>query len=142
MDASNRESIRPRPPSIGCWFCGGFHATIDGVRRCAIVGTRNRRRSGRESFDEPPQHCGVVMLPILWGYPSDAAFDAQDRGELIIGGSCVVSDTNPEWQCPKCHHQEPGSLDEWHRPDSYPIERFPPGRQPTLWFRLKHLLRE
>jgi hypothetical protein len=47
-------------------------------------------------------HCGVLMLPILWGMPGPSAYEAEQRGELIVGGSCMVSPMNPKWQCSVC----------------------------------------
>jgi len=57
-------------------------------------------------------HCDRPMLPILWGYPGHDAYEAQKRGELVIGGSCMVGPENPDWQCPVCGFQDYGTLEE------------------------------
>lgn len=48
-------------------------------------------------------HCGGRPIPIMYGYPANAkaAFEAAERGELVIGG-CVIDDDNPIWSCGDC----------------------------------------
>lgn len=41
------------------------------------------------------------VRPIVYGYPSEEATDAEERGEVILGG-CLVSEGQPEWVCIKC----------------------------------------
>lgn len=42
--------------------------------------------------------CGQTGIPIVYGYPSPAVFQAADEGLLAIGG-CVVLDDEPTWWC-------------------------------------------
>lgn len=37
-------------------------------------------------------------MPILHGLPSFEAFEAADRGEVVLGG-CLVTDDDPEFAC-------------------------------------------
>ncbi|SEF52129.1 hypothetical protein SAMN04489712_101293 [Thermomonospora echinospora] len=48
-------------------------------------------------------HCGEQPIPIMYGYPANmaVAFEAERRGEIVIGG-CVVDDDNPIWFCRAC----------------------------------------
>ena len=43
-------------------------------------------------------------MPIVFGYPTDEAFEQARRGEVALGG-CMVSDDDPEFACAFC--QEP-----------------------------------
>jgi rubredoxin len=48
--------------------------------------------------------CGVVgLLPIVYGYPTRQAVDAEERGEIVLGG-CVISGVMPNWACPECEN--------------------------------------
>ena len=54
--------------------------------------------------------CGGKVVKILYGEPSIEAFEAEDRGELILGGCCIQIDGEgnslmPDWQCKKCNAQ-------------------------------------
>jgi hypothetical protein len=48
-------------------------------------------------------HCGSAAepLPIVYGYPTHEAFEAEQRGELVIGG-CLIGDESPDYQCRDC----------------------------------------
>jgi hypothetical protein len=49
--------------------------------------------------------CGArKVVRILYGFPADDAFDAAEKGKLVIGG-CVVSECDPAWQCTGCGAQ-------------------------------------
>ena len=41
------------------------------------------------------------LVPILYGYPSEGAFDAAARGEVALGGCCIRGD-DPQWICRAC----------------------------------------
>lgn len=49
-------------------------------------------------------NCGQPLkrVPILYGYPMPEAWEAERRGELVIGG-CIVDDDEPEYACADCH---------------------------------------
>lgn len=61
---------------------------------------------GTDGLDDgegtPCPRCGTGRLrPILYGFPTPAAFEAADRGDLVLGG-CVISDHDPMTACPTC----------------------------------------
>lgn len=47
--------------------------------------------------------CGQhAVVPVLYGYPSDEAFAAADRGEIALGG-CDIGDGTPrDVRCRAC----------------------------------------
>ena len=49
-------------------------------------------------------HCGGAVLPILYGFPTHAAFEMAEAGKLILGGCCVPADGNEvaDWGCKEC----------------------------------------
>ena len=52
--------------------------------------------------------CGSTSVPILYGYPDEAAFRAADAGLVALGG-CIIDD-GVNRRCAQCHH-------EFHDPD-------------------------
>jgi hypothetical protein len=57
--------------------------------------------------------CGATdTINILYGMPTHEAFEALERGELILGG-CFVSDDNPTRHCKVCG-QDFGGRDFFH----------------------------
>ncbi len=65
-----------------------------------LVPTERSNTDGRKC-----PNCGGQALPILYGLPSIEAIEAQERGELFLGG-CVVRDQN--MLCRTCG-------DSWYR---------------------------
>jgi hypothetical protein len=54
--------------------------------------------------------CGGKVVEILYGAPTYEAFEASERGEIVLGGCCISVDEegnlqNPDWQCIKCKTQ-------------------------------------
>lgn len=48
--------------------------------------------------------CGTLSaLPIQYGYPTQIAIDRVKRGEIILGG-CNLDSDSPQWMCTTCHH--------------------------------------
>jgi hypothetical protein len=43
-------------------------------------------------------------VDILYGMPTELAFDMADRGEVVLGGCCIDLD-GPERECTACGHQ-------------------------------------
>lgn len=41
------------------------------------------------------------MLPVRYGYPSPAMWQAQERGEILLGG-CTVGPGMADFRCPDC----------------------------------------
>lgn len=60
---------------------------------------RRKRRSRRKTCPECKKADEVVS--ILYGMPTHEAFEAGERGELHIGGCCVVPD-QPTKHCNRC----------------------------------------
>ena len=49
-------------------------------------------------------HCGEKAgVKILYGMPASEAFQAEQRGELWLGG-CCTSEGDPKSHCMKCGH--------------------------------------
>lgn len=46
-------------------------------------------------------HCGRKVLPILYGSPGPEMMEAEERGEIILGG-CLLTDSIPDCACPCC----------------------------------------
>ena len=54
--------------------------------------------------------CGGKVVEILYGEPTYEAFEASERGEIVLGGCCISIDgegdlQSPDWQCIKCETQ-------------------------------------
>ena len=54
--------------------------------------------------------CGGKVVKIIYGEPSIEVFEAEQRGEIILGGCCIRVDEEgnslmPDWQCKKCNAQ-------------------------------------
>ncbi len=48
--------------------------------------------------------CGSnEIVSIVYGYPSKEQFEAEDRGEIALGG-CSADVLRPVWQCKNCRH--------------------------------------
>jgi hypothetical protein len=63
---------------------------------------------GTSGHDVTPRTCpvdGSRLVPILYGMPTLEAFEAAERGELVIGG-CVIIAGDPEWPEFACSSSE------------------------------------
>jgi hypothetical protein len=50
----------------------------------------------------PCPACGSRdAVPIAYGYPSHEMFEAERRGELVLGG-CLIGPESPAYQCRAC----------------------------------------
>ena len=49
-------------------------------------------------------HCGGKVVRILYGEPTQEAFEAAERGEFVLGG-CCINELSPDWECLGCGHQ-------------------------------------
>jgi hypothetical protein len=52
--------------------------------------------------------CGGKMVRIVYGEPTEELIEAAERGEVILGGCCIIADengsvTSPEWGCINCN---------------------------------------
>jgi hypothetical protein len=47
-------------------------------------------------------------VPILWGLPTSEAFEAADRGTVVLGG-CVVESDPDNWECTENPEHEWGT---------------------------------
>ncbi len=43
------------------------------------------------------------VAEIVYGYPTPDAVEAQDRGEIELGG-CVIDADDPQWICKNCEN--------------------------------------
>jgi hypothetical protein len=51
----------------------------------------------------PCPACGSLeLLEIVYGYPGHELFEADARGEVVLGG-CVVGPESPDYECRDCH---------------------------------------
>lgn len=68
--------------------------------------------------DNACPHCGetLKLIPIFWGYPTEAGFEEAELGELVLGG-CAVSDVDPTFACAACQEPLPLSSLMADRPD-------------------------
>lgn len=41
------------------------------------------------------------VVPIAYGFPGREMWEAEERGELALGG-CVITGDDPRWQCRRC----------------------------------------
>ena len=65
-----------------------------------------------QSPARPCPTCGSTdAVPILYGYPTNEAFEASERGEFVLGG-CVVGEESPDFECSGC-----GAPLPWVAPD-------------------------
>lgn len=48
--------------------------------------------------------CGGKVVIISYGEPTYEAYQAEQRGELVLGG-CLIGPNSPDWQCVKCEAQ-------------------------------------
>lgn len=51
--------------------------------------------------------CGGKVVEIIYGYPTEEAFEASKRGKVILGGCCIFEDKegnriNPKYGCIDC----------------------------------------
>jgi len=48
--------------------------------------------------------CGTsaFVVPIQYGFPSDAMWASVNRGEIVLGGCTGEPGLDPEWACHKC----------------------------------------
>ena len=45
--------------------------------------------------------CNNNLIEIVYGMPSSELFEAEERGEVMLGG-CCVSDNDPKYHCKNC----------------------------------------
>lgn len=47
------------------------------------------------------RHCGSKVLRILYGEPTEEAYQQSLQGKFILG-CCCINESSPDWQCPTC----------------------------------------
>ena len=53
-------------------------------------------------------NCGhLEPQRIAYGYPSPEMWESMERGEIVLGG-CVISSESPAWHCRQCEHDWAG----------------------------------
>lgn len=51
-----------------------------------------------------PKCGGENTVPICYGMPMYEMYESEQKGELVLGGCCVTSDS-PEWYCKECKNR-------------------------------------
>lgn len=46
--------------------------------------------------------CGERLIEIIYGMPGSDLFEAEERGEVILGGCCLSGD-DPKYHCKNCN---------------------------------------
>lgn len=48
--------------------------------------------------------CSGSVVKVMYGYPTHEAFQASERGEIILVGCCLPEDVheNADWACTNC----------------------------------------
>ena len=60
--------------------------------------------------------CGENLIEIIYGMPGSELFEAEERGEVILGG-CEVFDDQPEYRCKNCDVDYSRDLKKAYKPD-------------------------
>ena len=60
--------------------------------------------------------CNNNLIEIVYGMPSSELFEAEERGEIILGG-CCVSDNDPKYHCENCDIDFSRDLKKTYKPD-------------------------
>lgn len=60
--------------------------------------------------------CGENLVEIIYGMPSSELFEAEERGEVVIGG-CEVTGNDPAYRCKKCDIDYSRNLKRTFKPD-------------------------
>jgi hypothetical protein len=79
--------------------------------------------------DACPACRGDTLLRILYGFPTQDAFERIVAGEAVSGG-CSMEPWQPDWQCQSCGHR-------WFDPEDPAKQEFEAlaGRVRRLWRR-------
>lgn len=50
------------------------------------------------------KNCGGTVLQILYGFPTQAAFEEAEAGKPVLGGCCISESHNEiaDWVCKEC----------------------------------------
>ncbi|HEY5642486.1 MAG TPA: hypothetical protein VIS31_06380 [Woeseiaceae bacterium] len=51
-----------------------------------------------------PKCRSELVVPVVFGFPTDAALGDAERGKIALGG-CIVSENDPEWRCKSCGYE-------------------------------------
>jgi hypothetical protein len=55
-----------------------------------------------------PESCpacgGKEIKQVMYGFPTKETMERAKRGEVVLGGCCVIDDM-PDWQCSGFHHR-------------------------------------
>ena len=43
-------------------------------------------------------HKTDLVIPVIYGFPSEALFKKAEKGDVKLGG-CMMESSNPEWYC-------------------------------------------
>ncbi|MCQ2570766.1 MAG: hypothetical protein MJ154_00750 [Candidatus Saccharibacteria bacterium] len=55
--------------------------------------------------------CGCELKKIIYGMPTLETFEASERGEVVLGGCCII-DGGPDYRCDECRLEYSKDLKE------------------------------
>jgi hypothetical protein len=61
-------------------------------------------KSNKKSRPLCPKCGSRAVVPIIYGYPAPSLSRKAARGEVSLGGCCIV-DGMPDWSCRTCHNE-------------------------------------
>ena len=79
---------------------------VDGLGTSTLIGEKTTSPASPPSVMEDQEKCqkcgSTEFIPVCYGYPSGKAMEKYERGELILGGCCVLGD-RPSRVCKNCN---------------------------------------
>jgi hypothetical protein len=68
------------------------------------------KKNKKNAVPRTCSECGGKMVKIVYGEPNAELMEAAERGEIILGGCCVVVDEDgdivaPKWGCVNCDNR-------------------------------------
>ena len=100
-------------PDWACKHCGQTYKDIHdewNEYQCNIIYSRRPKVCRK---------CGSPVLKLVYGFPTHEAFEASERGELILGGCCIEEDS-PDMRCVSCHQGYKKFIPDYLRKDVFP----------------------
>lgn len=83
------------PDSISSDFLGRYYDHLKEFVRVNAAAIRVNRKPVKCPY------CGGKVLRIQYGSPSHEMMEAAERGETLLGGCCIATDS-PDYGCPNC----------------------------------------
>ena len=89
------ELMFPHPDSISDAFLEKYYDHLKGF----VASSNEPVPVSRKPVKCP--HCGGRIVPIVYGEPGPEMMASAERGEIILGGCCIVID-GPDYACAVC----------------------------------------